>query len=164
GRREFLDGFDQRFRHEPAAEITEVSALVRIAASEDGLRTPLAFVHTSSRSVAAASAAKNSRMRVGLLMPGDSSTPDETSMAQGRTVAIAAATLAAVSPPASTMGLSRDSRAACVQSAVLPVPPRRSGSLASMSGITVDGHSATRSTAPAPDSVDTFMRRAPTSA
>ena len=47
------------------------------------------------------SASKSARRRAGSLMPGDDSTPDDTSMPKGRTRAMASATLSGVSPPAS---------------------------------------------------------------
>ena len=78
-------------------------------------------------------------------MPGDDSTPDETSMPNGCTRAMASATLSGVSPPASTMRRSRASAAAIVQSTTWPVPPRLTGSCASTSSITCSGHIASRS-------------------
>ena len=84
GALELLDRLDERFGHEPPAELAEIAAGVRIAMSGG---------HSS--------ASKSARMRAGSFTPGERSTPDDTSMPKGCTRATASATLSGVSPPAS---------------------------------------------------------------
>src|SRR5690606_39296442 len=104
--RQFVDRRNERFGHEPSAERPEVAAGVRIAVAEPRFGPRLGLTHSSLR--AASTAAKNSRSRAALLMPGASSTPDDTSTPQGRTAARAAATLVASSTPASSIGRRAD--------------------------------------------------------
>src|SRR5262245_49244838 len=135
---ELFDRLDQRFGHEPSAEFAEVAAGVRIT-SRCCVCTHI--VATRARLIAAKSAA----IRRSSLMPGASSTPDDTSMPHGWTACMASATLLAVNPPARMMRRSRASADANVQSAVWPVPPRFAGSCASTSSITFEGQSLDRS-------------------
>src|SRR5882672_11546539 len=82
-------------------------------------------------------------------MPGDDSTPDETSIPNGFTRAMASPTFSGVRPPDSTTRRTAATVAAAAQSMVLPVPPRRTGSCASNRSVTRRGHAATAPAAPA---------------
>ena len=79
---------------------------------------------TLMRATGAAAAAKNAASLSGSLIPGEASTPEATSTANGSTAAIPAATFSAVSPPERIAGTLRRRCAASAQSQVAPVPPR----------------------------------------
>ena len=91
GPRQLVDRRHERFRNEAPAELTEISPRVRVAPPED---RPWRYVTLCSQWVqwghspsafASRTRSKNARIRSGLLMPVVHSTPDDTSMAHGRT-------------------------------------------------------------------------------
>ena len=79
---------DERLRHESPAISAVVTAGIRVACPKAGI------IYVSN-------AAKSARNRSGSLTPGADSTPDDTSIPNGRTVSIAVRTFSGRSPPAS---------------------------------------------------------------
>src|SRR5947209_4490211 len=79
-------------------------------------------------------------------MPGDVSTPDETSIPNGFTLAMTSPTFSGVIPPDSTTRRAAATVDADAQSMVRPVPPRPTGSYASKRSVTRSGQAATPST------------------
>src|SRR5215467_11978860 len=78
-------------------------------------------------------------MRSWSLIPGDTSTPDDTSMPYGCTRLTASRTLSGVSPPARMISRCRAKSEATAQSMTLPVPPLLSGSWTSSNTFTSPG-------------------------
>src|SRR4030095_16439485 len=127
---ESLDRFHQRFGNEPAAELTEIDASVRIASCDSGShRVSIFFIAATS----ALSLSESFR-------PGELSTPDDTSIPEGLARLIASPTFSGVRPPARITGRRLAAVAARPQSTVLPVPPRRTGSCTSRSIMVSSGH------------------------
>ena len=83
--RQLVDWRHQRLGHEPAAELAEVSAFVGIAPAEHRPDRYLRLQSHRASCMAVPTAPKNAARLAGFLMPGLASTPDETSIAQGRT-------------------------------------------------------------------------------
>src|SRR6185295_4472839 len=94
------DWSDERLRHEPAPVDAVVSARVRVTFCERRRRRHghnVARLSGSSRG--SSSTVKRCRSLSWSLTPGDDSTPDDRSMAYGRTRSIASDTLETFSPP-----------------------------------------------------------------
>src|SRR5205085_8836258 len=110
GRLQLLARRHQRLRDVLAAELAEPPPRrgrlhqLRHARSLRQSYAPCSGSVSSTGGAAAFAAAMNARSLRGSFLPGDTSTPVQTSTPQGRTAAIASATLSVFRPPARMSG------------------------------------------------------------
>ena len=113
---ELRERLDQRLRARSARRTRRSTRARQGPVARHGRRRFLSRLCHCTPPAPAATAAKSARILVWSFSPGAASTPDEISIAAGRTCATASPTFSAVSPPASTIGRVRGTAAAASQS------------------------------------------------